>query len=111
MAAQLRRMKEQLATRQTTAPTTPQPVKPEPPVKQESQTKQGFSISSLNLKNTPPTQPAKEAVQHYDYAYVRADLRKIALLATAAIALEIALNLTTHSSFAKLILRTLGIEI
>jgi hypothetical protein len=126
MAAQLRRMKEQL-TRQQSAPASVQEtLKPTQPAKQEVPTTQGFSVSGVNLKSTPALQPTREVAERYNrkitsrdcfsgerynYAYIARDLKKIATLAAAAIALEIILNLTTRASFAKLILRTLGIDI
>ena len=111
MAAQLRRMKEQL-TRQQSAPASVQETpKPTQPAKQEVPTTQGFSVSGVSLKSTPALQPTREVAERYNYAYIARDLKKIATLAAAAIALEIILNLTTRTSFAKLILRTLGIDI
>lgn len=95
------------------AVTTPplHPSKPEEPTKQETPARVGVNISGLDLKSSLTKEPTKDVSQRYDYAYVASDLRKIVILATAAVALEIILNLTTRASFAKLILRTLGIEI
>jgi len=110
MAAQLRRMKEQLAMRQSSPISTPPPkpaVSPQP----EAVATTGFSISKSDFKKTTALQPTKEVEQRYDYTYIAGDLRKIAALAAVAITLEIALNLTTRASFAKLILRSFGIEI
>ena len=112
MAAQLRRMKEQLGKQQATAAPAQEAPKPVKPTKQETTPPtKSYSTSGVDLKSTPATQPTKEVAERYNYAYVAGDLRKIAILAIAAIALEIILNLTTRASFAKLILRTLGIDI
>src|SRR4030042_893407 len=104
MAAQLRRMKEQLTRQQPVPVSTQEPPKPTQPARQEIPSTKGFSVSNVNLKSTPNAQPTRETAERYNYAYVTGDLRKIATLAIAAIALEIILSLTTRASFAKLIL-------
>lgn len=111
MAAQLRRMKEQLGRKQYIPAKSQEPTRASQPPKQEDQPKQSISVDGLSLKTTPTTQSIKEVAERYNYAYVGSDLRKIAVLATAAVALEIVLNLTTRASFVKLILHNLGIEI
>ena len=110
MAAQLRRMKEQLAMQQS-SPIAPTPPKPAAAPQTQVTAPKGFSVSEPDFKKPTIFQPTKEVGQRYDYTYVTGDLRKIAVLAAVAIALEVALNLTTRASFAKLILRSFGLEI
>lgn len=56
--------------------------------------------------------PTHTAVRNdrYDYAYVYKDLRKIFVLTSLALALEIFLSLTASNSYAKLLLRALNLD-
>jgi hypothetical protein len=121
MAAAIRRLKQQVAGQQIpirptvssegqepeSPPSTPETTA----VPKQTLTPQGYSVAGLKLKSVPTVTPIIKEEERYNYTYVTADLRKIAVLAVAAIALEAILNLTTHASFAKLILRRFGIEI
>ncbi|OGY22984.1 MAG: hypothetical protein A2172_03565 [Candidatus Woykebacteria bacterium RBG_13_40_15] len=115
LAAQLRRLKMQSSVSgQQPSPinqTIPQPTaevgqeKPrEVPI---TTTKPVINIQQIIEKKQSP----KDESQRYSYSYVKGDLRKIVVLASLAVAVEVGLNLTLRTSFAKLILRTFGIEI
>ena len=121
MAAALRRLKQQVAGQQSPKPpaissegqsleaarSTPEPIA----VPKQKLTSQGYSLRDLKQKSANHTEITSREEERYNYTYVVVDLRKIAVLASAAVALEIILSLTTRASFAKLILRTFGIEI
>jgi len=120
MAAALRRLKQQVALQQSPRPAvaserpTPESTSAAPETTaapNQSVTPQGYSLSNFKQKSPPSPQLIRTEGERYNYAYVTGDLRKIAVLASAAVALEIILSLTTRASFAKLILRTFGIEI
>jgi hypothetical protein len=112
IAAQLRRLKKQLEGGQVVAKPTPvEPKVAEEPTGSPVITPTGVSLKELGVKTTPSTTVVKKELERYDYAYVARDLRKIAILAVAAVAIEIILNLTTRAGFAKLILRSFGLEI
>ncbi len=107
MAAALRRLKKQAQVQETATPTTPKVQKPqtEPPIAQ------GYSLSKLKVEKASDKPKVTVEAQRYNYTYVSSDLKKIILLSTFAIALEILLNLTMRLEFAKLLLLRFGIEI
>ena len=107
MAAALRRLRKQARVQEPIV-TTPQKIqKPQP----EAAIAQGYSLGKLKVEKASERPKVKVEAQRYDYAYVPSDLKKIILLSTLAIALEIFLNLTMRTEFAKLLLRRFGIDI
>jgi len=121
MAAAIRRLKQQVAGQQIPIrptvssegqePESPSSAPETTAVPKQTLTPQGYSLGDLKQKSVVSSGTKITEGERYNYTYVTADLRKIAVLAAAAIALEAILNLTTHASFAKLILRRFGIEI
>jgi len=111
IAAELHRLKKQLEGQPTIpAPKTTEPREPKS-TPEPINTSTGISLKGLDVTTSPSTQFVNKETERYDYTYLARDLRKIALLAIAAVAIEIVLSLTTHASFAKLILRSFGLEI
>ena len=98
MSAQLRRLKSQVEGEQPD-------FKLEKPV-----TKKVVSVPAyepeLNVSN-----PVQIRSDQTNYSYVISDLSKIGLLIIVTLILEVALNLTVRTNFAKLLLSNLGIEL
>jgi hypothetical protein len=63
---------------------------------------------TVQLKNVTT---AKQVDSDSNYSYIISDTKKIGILIILTIAFEIGLNLTLRTNFAKLLLRSLGIEI
>lgn len=100
MAAELRRLK-----------TTP--AKISETVKEVQLGSPEITKISLDLSKSQTEISAKTATveNRYNYSYVSKDLRKLGALIVLTLLFEIGLNLTISTSFAKLILRTFGIEL
>jgi hypothetical protein len=113
LAAQLRRLKMQASfsgQQPTEKVIQPQVIenKSEQPQQPSIEAKPIINIQEvINKKETPKGSES----QRYNYSYVKGDLRKIITLASLAVTIEVGLNLTLRTGFAKLILRTFGIEI
>ena len=113
LAAQLRRLKMQASfSEQQPIDRVVQP----PAAENKSEPLQQPSIETKPTINIQEVIDKKETAkgdesERYNYSYVKGDLRKIITLASLAVAIEVGLNLTLRTSFAKLILRTFGIEI
>lgn len=86
--AELRALRSQVQTPINTALTEPKPVRD--------------SISKERLSTLMSTNQVAATFNH-DYRYVYKDLRKVAVLATIALLIEIVLSLTLNMGFAKLI--------
>jgi hypothetical protein len=107
MAAALRRLKKRTQVQEPVVATPQKIQKPQP----EAATTQGYSLGKLKEEKALEKPKVKVEAQRYDYTHVSSDLKKIILLSTLAIALEILLNLTMRAEFAKLLLRRFGIDI
>jgi uncharacterized protein YpuA (DUF1002 family) len=103
LASQLRRL------RQSATPTVSQveQIQPSSSLPIPSTT---VSLKDLQINKTAATASKSEGVR-YDYSHILGDLKKIGILILASISFEVLVNLTIRTSFAKLILRTFGIEI
>lgn len=74
-------------------------------VKQESTSpSETFKIS------LPKSSHPSRTLSSQDYSYIFKDLRKIMIVASILIALEILLSLTTQNESAKLVLRSIGFK-
>jgi len=104
IAAQLRRLKQQIASQEI----GPQEV---PDTKTPPVSSPTISLDSLAIKSPAATPLAKPKLDRYSYSYVSSDLKKIAVLAAAMIIFEISVNLTLRTDFAKLLLRSFGIDL
>jgi hypothetical protein len=113
LAAQLRRLKMQASF--SDQQPTGKVIQPQA-AENKSEQPQQPSIEAKPTINIQEVIDKKETVKgdeskRYNYSHVKGDLRKIITLASLAVAIEVGLNLTLRTSFAKLILRTFGIEI
>ena len=97
LAAELRSLKSQLRTSEMTeVSSVPQ-----------SETRKTLAANRLSqLLNT--TTLAATSRNNYDYGYVVKDLRKVAVLATIALLIEVVLSLTLNLGFANLLKDLLG---
>lgn len=106
MAAALHRMKKKVDLQSSSKKQNaeqPAPVIETPKVDYEPQV--------FKIKEPVKTPAIRSSTEKYSYAYVTSDLKKALILSAAAIALEVVLNLTLRSGFAKLLLRRFGIDI
>jgi hypothetical protein len=93
MAAELRSLKNQLRVPETSTPSQPH-------IQQETMNK--TRLSELMDSGPKPVSTSHGRVT-YDYSYVINDLRKVAVLATIALLIEIVLSLTLNFGFANLL--------
>lgn len=80
-------------------------IKAEEPIVTVETTKPVYKPEFRESKST------KTAGLNINYSYVTTDLKRIGIIAILTIVLEIGLNLTLRTNFAKLLLLSLGIEI
>ena len=86
----------------------------EPPTRKESSSSQvKLGSESLTLTNLKPKTSSEINTKksEYDYSYVYRDVRKILIITTIALFVEIALGLTASNGYAKLVLRALNLDI
>ena len=69
---------------------------------------EGLTITNLKPEASSEINTKKS---EYDYSYVYKDVRKILIISTIALFVEIALGLTASNGYAKLVLRALNLDI
>lgn len=94
MASQLRRLKEAMKKAETTFS---QPLTEPPKLKYNP--------------TIPPKTPTAQTKSTDEFASIYKDIRQVGIVVVVTLLIQIGLNLTLRTNFAKLLLRSFGIEI